>query len=52
MACAGDNYDGNVTPIAGVDVIVKNSNNAESESTAWDNNVPIVAFGGRRMAAP
>ena len=40
----GDNNDGGVMPIALVEVVVKNGNNVENTSTAWDDDVPIIMF--------
>ena len=39
----GDNSN-RVTPVAGVDVVIKDRNNAENTSTARDKDVPIIAF--------
>ena len=46
--CTGDNDDNNVTPVAGVDVFVKNFDNAKKGSTSRDDDVPIVAFDGNK----
>ena len=40
----GDNNDKYVTPIARVDVVIKNGDDIENASAAHDGDVPVVTF--------
>ena len=42
----GDNGNDNVTPVSGVNVVVKNGHNVKNASAAHDYNVPAVTFDG------
>ena len=45
-ARAGDNGDDDVTPVARVNAVVKNSNDVENASATWNYGIPTVAFDG------